>query len=329
MIDRRYIGHALPAFTVPVEAGRLRFFAKATGNDDPVYVDEAVARDAGHAGLPVPPTFLFCLEMESPDPAALRNLLGIDYRRILHGEQQFCYHAVAHAGDRLHFEPRIADIYDKKGGALEFVRRETRVTDQHGALVAELSCLTVVRNSEPARAAATAQAPAEPPRGAGDVPGEGGPGDPAAESAEAASTTPALPPAPRYDDLEVGFELPALRAEPISRLTLALYCGASGDHNPIHVDIDFARAAGMDDVFAHGMLPMAYLARLVTNWVPQRALRSLKARFAAITHVGDQLTCTATVAEKLPGREVQLAISVRDQRGVEKIAGDAVVELSQ
>lgn len=146
MIDRRHIGHALPAFTVPVEAGRLRFFAKATGNDDPVYVDEAAARDAGYSSLPVPPTFLFCLEMESPDPAALRTLLGIDYRRILHGEQRFRYHAMACAGDKLRFEPRIADIYDKKGGALEFVRRETKVTNQHGALVAELTCLTVVRN---------------------------------------------------------------------------------------------------------------------------------------------------------------------------------------
>jgi len=146
MIDRRYIGHALPAFTVPVEAGRLRFFAKATGQTDPVYVDEAAARDAGHAALPVPPTFFFCLEMDAPDPAVLRNLLGIDYRRVLHGEQQFRYHAMAHAGDRLRFEPRIADIYDKKGGALEFVVRETRVSNQHGELVAELNCVTVVKN---------------------------------------------------------------------------------------------------------------------------------------------------------------------------------------
>lgn len=133
---------------------------------------------------------------------------------------------------------------------------------------------------------------------------------------------------PRYDDVEVGMVLPPLQAEPISRLTLALYCGASGDHNPIHVDIDFARAAGMDDVFAHGMLPLAYLSRLLTGWVPQRALRSLKARFVTITHVGDSLTCSATVAEKLPGRAVRLALSVRDQSGIEKLAGEAEVELA-
>ncbi|NRF67681.1 MaoC family dehydratase N-terminal domain-containing protein [Aquincola sp. S2] len=146
MIDRRHIGHALPVFTVPVEAGRLRFFAKACGQADPVYTDEAAARDAGHPNLPVPPTFFFCLEMDAPDPAAMRTLLAIDYRRILHGEQHFRYHAMAHAGDRLRFEPRIADISDKKGGALEFVRRETRVSNQHGVLVAELTCVTVVRN---------------------------------------------------------------------------------------------------------------------------------------------------------------------------------------
>ena len=132
----------------------------------------------------------------------------------------------------------------------------------------------------------------------------------------------------RWDDIEVGSALSPLQAAPISRLTLALYCGASGDHNPIHVDTDFARAAGMDDVFAHGMLPMAYLARLLTDWVPQRALRSLSARFVAITRVGDSLSCTATVAEKLPGGRVRLALSVRDQSGIEKLAGVAVVELA-
>jgi acyl dehydratase len=146
MIDRRFIGHALPPFQVAVEKGRLRFFAKATGQDDPVYTDEAAARAAGHPGLPVPPTFLFCLEMESPNPAAIRELLGMDYRKLLHGEQGFSYHAPAHAGDTLTFNQRIADIYDKKDGALEFVVRETRVTNQRDELVAELRCVTVIRN---------------------------------------------------------------------------------------------------------------------------------------------------------------------------------------
>ena len=147
MIDRRFIGHTLPAFDVRVEAGRLRFFAKATGQTDPLYVDEEAARAAGLPGLLVPPTFLFCLEMDAPDPAAIRNLLGMDYRKLLHGEQQFTYHAPAHAGDMLRFEQRIEDIYDKKGGALEFVVRRTQVHNHNDARVAELRTVTVLRNA--------------------------------------------------------------------------------------------------------------------------------------------------------------------------------------
>lgn len=146
MIDKQFIGHVMPRFSAPVEAGRLRFFAKAMGQTDPVYSDEAAARAAGHPGLPVPPTFLFCLEMESPDPAAIRDLLGMDYRTLLHGEQGFVYHRMAYAGDTLSFEQRIEDIYDKKGGALEFVVRGTRVSNQRDELVAELRAVTVIRN---------------------------------------------------------------------------------------------------------------------------------------------------------------------------------------
>ncbi len=101
-----------------------------------------------------------------------------------------------------------------------------------------------------------------------------------------------------YDSLNVGDELPALTTEPITRDTLALYCEASGDHNPIHLDIDYAKAAGLDDVIAHGMLSMGYLDRMLTNWVSQRQIRSYKTRFTAITNVGDTVTCTGKVAEK-------------------------------
>lgn len=146
MIDKKYIGHVMPAYSVDVEKGRLRFFAKATDQTDPVYWDEDAAKAAGYPGLPVPPTFLFCLEMESPDPAAIRDLLGLDYRTLLHGEQGFTYHRMAFAGDRLSFEQRIEDIYEKKGGALEFVVRLTRVTNQRGEHVADLRGSTVVRN---------------------------------------------------------------------------------------------------------------------------------------------------------------------------------------
>jgi acyl dehydratase len=149
MIDRKHIGTELPPYTVEVERGRLRFFAQATGQTDPVYSDDAAALAAGHPALPVPPTFLFCLEMESPKPGALRELLGLDYSRILHGEQGFTFHRTAYAGERLTFRQRIEDIYDKKGGALEFIVRKTEVSDAQGQPVAELRCVTVYRSPKP------------------------------------------------------------------------------------------------------------------------------------------------------------------------------------
>ena len=122
--------------------------------------------------------------------------------------------------------------------------------------------------------------------------------------------------------------MPPLDLPPISRLDLALYCGASGDHNPIHVDIDFAKSAGMPDVFAHGMLSTAWLGRLLTNWVPQSAIRSLDVRFAAITQVGERITCSGKVAEVFEhdGHPmVRLHLATRNEQGAAKLTGDALI----
>jgi acyl dehydratase len=124
-----------------------------------------------------------------------------------------------------------------------------------------------------------------------------------------------------------GTELPPLVVDPISRATLALFAGASGDHNPIHIDLDVARSAGLDDVFAHGMLSMAYLARLLTDWVPQERLRSVKVRFAAVTPVHGQPTCTGRVTSVTDGlATVDLKVTLAD--GTLTLAGDAVVDLT-
>ncbi len=103
---------------------------------------------------------------------------------------------------------------------------------------------------------------------------------------------------PTFESLKVGDEIPALKIPPVSRHTLALYCGASGDHNPIHVDLDYAKSAGLDDVIAHGMLSAGYLARMLTDWVPQSSIKSINNRFTAMTHIGDSVTCTGKVVEK-------------------------------
>ena len=129
---------------------------------------------------------------------------------------------------------------------------------------------------------------------------------------------------------QVGDELPSLVVAPITRQTLAIYCGASGDHNPIHVDIDFARASGLDDVIAHGMLIMAYMGRAVTGWVSQEALCSFDTRFQAMTCVGDQVTVTGEVVERFDeageGR-LRIAVAATDQNGEVKTVGSALVRV--
>ena len=135
---------------------------------------------------------------------------------------------------------------------------------------------------------------------------------------------------PTFDSVQVGDAIPSFETPPLSRLTLALYCGASGDHNPIHVDIDFVKAAGMPDVFAHGMLSMGWLARVLTNWVPQTALREYSVRFAAMTQVGERITCAGRVVEKFERggeRCVRLELSTTNADGQVKLTGDAVVAL--
>ena len=95
---------------------------------------------------------------------------------------------------------------------------------------------------------------------------------------------------PTFESLKVGDEIPVLKIPPVSRHTLALYCGASGDHNPIHVDMDYAKSVGLDDVIAHGMLSAGYLARMITDWVPQSAIKSINNPFTAMTHIGYSVT---------------------------------------
>jgi acyl dehydratase len=136
--------------------------------------------------------------------------------------------------------------------------------------------------------------------------------------------------APAFEAVQVGDELPALRLPPIDRATLALFAGASGDHNPIHIDLDFARRAGMPDVFAQGMLGMAWLARLLTSWAPQAQLRRFDARFQGITHLGNAITCAGRVVEKLEHqgeRCVRIELRSVNQYGEAKISGEALVAL--
>ena len=130
--------------------------------------------------------------------------------------------------------------------------------------------------------------------------------------------------------VRVGDVLPEMVLPAIDRALLCRFAGASGDLNPIHVDIDFARRAGMPDVFAHGMLGMAWLGRLLTGWRRPSCLRSFTVRFMVLTHLGNQPVLRGQVVELLEedGRPLaRVAVEMLNQYGQLKIQGEALVAL--
>jgi len=133
------------------------------------------------------------------------------------------------------------------------------------------------------------------------------------------------------ENCRVGDVLPVLNAPPITRQMLAVYCGASGDHNPVHVDSDFARDAGLGDVIAHGMLIMAYMGRCLTDWVSQDRITRFSTRFLAMTRVGNRITCTARVSERWRDgakEYIKLAVQAADETGEVKTQGEAIVDVT-
>ncbi|MBR1217659.1 MaoC family dehydratase N-terminal domain-containing protein [Bradyrhizobium sp. U87765 SZCCT0131] len=147
MVDQSAVGHRFSEVVAHVEPGRLRYFFNTLGETNPVYRDAAVAQACGYAAVPVPPTYLFCLEMmDAEKPFEFLTALDIDLSRVLHGEQSFAYHAPVMVGDTLTFSPQVKSVTDKKGGAMTLIVVETAVTNQHGVHVADTSRTIVVRN---------------------------------------------------------------------------------------------------------------------------------------------------------------------------------------
>ena len=132
-----------------------------------------------------------------------------------------------------------------------------------------------------------------------------------------------------FEDVVVGAELPALVKPPIQQIQLTRYAGASGDFNPIHQDDEFAKAAGMGGVFAHGMLSMGFVAQVVTDWAGPGAVRKLGVRFAGLVRLKDVVTCKGRVLAQSENeaRLVDLEVWAENQRGEKIVTGKATVAL--
>jgi acyl dehydratase len=142
MIDKSFIGRETPEFPVEVEKGRIQQFAAAIMETNPVYFDEAAARAAGHPALPAPPTFGFTLGILHPQPFDFERM-GVRLERILHAEQTFVYSAPIYAGDIIRVRGRITDLFEKKGGTLQFIATTTIARNQRDQPVLKMTSLVV------------------------------------------------------------------------------------------------------------------------------------------------------------------------------------------
>lgn len=146
-IDTSVKGKEYPPFTVTVERGKIKEFARAIGDLSPFYLDDAVGRASEWGDIIAPPTFAITFRDEHVDTSVVLRDLGVDIGRILHGEQEFEHYRPIRPGETYLCRTRVADIYEKSGrsGPMAFVVREMTVTDGDNEIVCRVRSITVVR----------------------------------------------------------------------------------------------------------------------------------------------------------------------------------------
>ena len=133
----------------------------------------------------------------------------------------------------------------------------------------------------------------------------------------------------KKSDVKVGDTTTQIVADNLTRTQIVQYAGASGDYNPLHTDEVFTtKVAGYPSVFAHGMLSMGFLGRLVTSYAPRDRIRKLGTRFTSITWPGDVITLSGKVTGKREeGGEklIDLEVKCTNQNGQDTLQGHATV----
>jgi acyl dehydratase len=146
-INRGVVGKEFPPYAVTVERGKIKEFARAIGDSNPLYLDDRVGAASEWGDIIAPPTFPITFRDEGADTNALLRELGTDISRVLHGEQEFEIHRPLQPGRTYLCRARVSNIYEKTGktGPMAFVVRETTVTDSDNEIVAVMRGVTVVR----------------------------------------------------------------------------------------------------------------------------------------------------------------------------------------
>ncbi|HEX6542515.1 MAG TPA: MaoC family dehydratase N-terminal domain-containing protein [Ktedonobacterales bacterium] len=215
---------------------------------------------------------------------------GLDTERsqVLHGEQEYVYERVVGVGETLQVRHRIASIRQSRGMAIMTIEQLCDTSGGERAITGRATL--IVRDVAPEESSASTSAASKPAK------------------------------------VREGEPLPAL-TKTVSQPQINAYAEISGDHNPIHVNPDAARAVGLDGTIAHGMLSMAFAGQVLTDWLnaePGRGrLGRLRVRFQAMVRPGDTLTCKGVLRAAEPGKPQPVDVWIENQHGERVLTGDA------
>ncbi len=127
-----------------------------------------------------------------------------------------------------------------------------------------------------------------------------------------------------FKEIQAGDIMPPLVKDPVEKVQLVKYAGASGDFNPLHTDPEVGKAVGTGGQIAHGMLVMGFVGQAITNWIPKKYLKKFGVRFAGMTRPGDVVTVTGKVAGTVESGTEKLIlceVEARNQAGTLLVSG--------
>ena len=290
-LDASLVGHETQADTWTIHPEDIRQFADAIGDTNPIFRDAAAAQLAGFRQIPAMPTFVTRFRTPFAE-------MGLDPEKsqVLHGEQEYEYTRPLCAGDTVSVRHRVASIRQSaRAGGMAIMTLEQLGDTTDGEHVFTGRATVIVRDAPPDAAAA------------------------AAAGATSAKAKPAEP---------EGEAIPEL-VKHVTQDQINAYADISGDHNPIHINPDAARAVGLDGTIAHGMLDMAFLGQMLTDWLTANQnqtgwVRRLKVRFQAMVRPGDAVICRGVLGPR-DGDTQRLELWMDKQDGERVITGDADV----
>ena len=296
-LDPSLVGHETHGETGTITAEDVRAFAEAAGDTNPVFRDPAAAQLAGFPNIPALPTFVTRFRVPFAEAG-----LDPDHSQVLHGEQEYVYTRPLYAGDTLSVRHRVASIRQStRAGGMAVMTIEALGDTPDGERIVTGRATVIVRDAPPEAGAGAA--------GAAAASGAGGGGKARPMEGEA------IPTLTKY----------------VTQEQINAYADVSGDHNPIHINPEAARAVGLDGTIAHGMLSMAFVGQMLTDWATAQTDRSgwvarLRVRFQAMVRPGDTLTCHGVLGPRENERQ-RLDVWIDNQTGERILTGDADVML--